>query len=75
VVLAERLSGKIWRAAYAERLSFWLPGQGRRIVLRREEVLKFAADFLNAVANVLEPSFDLFGAELDRFASLLAGFL
>ena len=40
-----------------------------------EGVLKFAADFLNAVADVLEPSFDLFGAELDRFACLLAGFL
>src|SRR5688572_33445946 len=31
-------------------------------------VLKFAADFLNPVANVVEPSFHLFGADLDRFA-------
>ena len=34
-------------------------------------MLKFAADFLDAVANVVEPTFDLFGTSLDRLASFL----
>jgi hypothetical protein len=38
-----------------------------RRVLRKE--LEFAADFLNAVANVVEPAFDLFGTFIDRVAS------
>ena len=37
--------------------------------------LKPTANVFNAVANVIEPSFDLFGARLDRFARFLASFL
>ena len=64
---------KICRGACVKRLSIWLAshkrlrrlrrwGHRRYIVLRKE--LKFAADFLDAVAIVVEPTFDLFGTSL-----------